>query len=510
MKLIKLSKIAMAVAAMTAAPAAFALTPAQIDDSTAKLWLSGASAPTASVYKGALTLCQGVSYKDAAGVTHTNPGAIDAHLYLEKPDAGKLPGGSGDRNAYACTVQTDDGRAGSLEGQKVVVFHTVEGGSFNAYAPHISIGGEVNPDLPTNLQRIANIEGLAAAGKCAAGAAESVNVDISGLLNPVGVYRNCDRTTQTWTAGQALRANVYATPDRPEGGLSDTEYVINKLNLNISTDLSIIGGEVGTNIGQAFGVATSYPMYYLLQQQDIAASKIAATCDDAPFTATAPNLTAACQPDLASGKYAQFVNVDNIGPLLDGSALGAPAGTKVNIARRTPTSGTQSSSNMRFLNKPCAAGPAGGFLNPARAVNSTAKVVFSESSSTGGVKTALTTATTAGELGMGVVSLENVPSGSGTDGKWAFVKLDGASGNSDAKQRANAIAGTYTFSYELVGFTAATAFTEGQDLVASVVSSLGNPGITDLTGLFITKDAGASGSNVSNLGRSGNSCQIAF
>ncbi len=510
MKLIKLSKIAMAVAAMTAAPAAFALTPAQVDASTVKLWLSGASAPTASVYKGVLTLCQGMTYKDAAGVTHTNPGAIDAHLYLESASAGKLPGGSGDRNAYTCTVQTDDGRAGSLENQKVVVFHTVEGGSFNAYAPHIKIGGEVNPELPLNLQRINNIEGLAVGGQCANGAAESVNVDISGLLNPVGVYRNCARTTQTWTAGQLLRGNVYAAPDRPEGGLSDTEYVINKLNLAVTTDLSGIGSEVGTNIGQAFGVAVSYPLYYQLQKNDIAVGKIANTCDDAPFIATAPNLTAACQPDLAGGQYAQFVNVDNIGPLLDGSKLGAAVGTKINIARRASTSGTQSASNMRFLNKPCATGTPQGALNPARAVNSTANVIFSESSSTGGVKTALTTATTAGELGIGVVSMENIPSGTGTDGKWAFVKLDGVSNNTDAKQRANAIAGTYTFSYELVGFTASTAFVEGQDMVNSVVSSLGNPGITDLTGLFITKDAGASGSNVSKLGRSGNSCQIAF
>jgi len=495
---------------MTAAPAAFALTPAQVDSSTVRLWLSGASAPTASLYKGALTLCQGMQYKDAAGVTHTNPGTRDAHLYLESAAAGKLPGGSGDRNAYTCTVQTDDSRAGSLEGQKVVVFHTVEGGSFNYVAPHITIAGEVNPNLPGNLQRISNIEGLAAGGQCAVGAAEAVNVDISGILNPVGVYRNCARTTQTFTAGQALRAAVTDAPDRPEGGLSDTEYVINKLNLDVTTDLGSIGSEVPTYIGQAFGVATSYPLYYRLQQNDIAAGKIAATCDDAPFTATSPNLTAACQPVLAAAKYTAFANVDNISPLLDGSLLGAPAGSKVNLARRAITSGTQSASNLRFLNKPCATGVAGGFLNPARAIHSTPKVVITESSSTGGVKTVLTTATTAGELGMGVVSMENVPSGTGTDGKWAFVKLDGVSNNTDSKQRAAAIDGTYGFWYEIVGFTASTAFVEGQDLVNAVVTSLSNPGITDLTGLFITKDAGVSGSNVSSYARAGNSCQAAF
>ena len=515
MKLIKLSKIAMAIAAMTAAPAAFALTPAQVDASTVRLWVSGASAPTASVYKGMMSLCRGVKYKDAAGNINTNPGAIDVHLYLESAAAAKLPGGSGDRNAYACTVETIDSRAGSLEGQKVVVYHTLEGGSFNAYAPHITIAGEVNPNLPANLQRIANVEGLAAGGQCAAAAPEAVNVDISGQSNSIGVYRNCARTTQTWTSGQALRALATDTPDRPEGGFSDTEYVINQLNLDVVSTLGAIGSEVPSNIGQVFGVATSYPLYYQLQKNDIAAGKLAATCDDAPFTATAPNLTAACQPNMAAAQYSAFVNVDNLGPLLDGSKFGAAAASKVYVARRTPTSGTQSVSGLGFLNKPCATGVAQGVLNPARAANSTATVIITESSSTGGVKTALTTATTANELGMGVVSAENVPSGAGTDGKWAFVKLNDVSPNvvngvADSFQRANAMAGSYGLWYELAAFTASTAFTEGVDLISALNASLGNPEITNLTGMFITKDAGLTGSNVSKYARSGNSCQVPF
>ena len=266
----KLNKIALAVAAVCASPAAFALTPAQVDSTTVRLWLSGASAPTASVYKGVLTLCQGMQYKDALGNTHTNPGAIDAHLYLENPGAGKLPGESAptgfsaDRMAYTCTVNTDDLRAGSLEGKKVVVFHTVEGGSFNYVTPHITIAGEVNPNLPGSLKRTSNIEGLSAG--CASGAAESVSVNISGLPNTVGVYRGCATTTQTFTAGQALRASVTLNPDRPEGGFSDTEYLMNKLNLNITTELGAIGSEVPTNIGQVFGVAVSYPLYAQLQK----------------------------------------------------------------------------------------------------------------------------------------------------------------------------------------------------------------------------------------------------
>lgn len=511
----KMTKIALALATLVAAPSAFALTPAQVDGTTARLWLSGASAPTASVYKGALTLCQGMKYKDAQGVTHTNPGTVDAHLYLESATLGKLPGGAGDRMAYTCTVDTDDDRAGSLENKKVVVFHTVEGGSFNYVTPHISIFGEVNPNLPGNLKRTANIEGLGATGKCAVGAAENVAIDLSGLSNTVGVYRGCSTTTVNFTSGQALRSDVYQAPDRPEGGFSDTEYVINKLNLDVTTELGDIGSEVPTNIGQAFGVGVSYPLYYQLQKNDIAAGTIADTCDDAPFTSAAPNLTLACQPNLPSQRYTSIANVDSIGGV-DGTLFGAaatPPGTshKIQLHRRAITSGTQSASNLRFLNKPCAIGVAGGALNPARVADGVGtNVVVTENSSTGGVKTGLTNATNAGEFGLGVVSMENVPAGSGTDGKFAFVKLNGTSPNSDVKQRANAMEGTYDMWYELVAFTAYTAFQEGIDLIAATNTSLGNPGITDLTGLFITPVAGVTGSNVGKGARIGNSCKPAI
>lgn len=500
----KLNQIALAVATLAAAPAAFALTPAQVDNSTVRLWLSGASAPTASVYKGVLTLCQGMQYKDAQNNIHTNPGTVDAHLYLESASAGKLPGSSGDRNAYACTVLTDDGRAGSLEGQKVVVFHTVEGGSFNYVTPHISIFGEVNPNLPGNLKRTSNIEGLAAG--CASGAAESVNIDLSGLPNAVGVYRGCATTTQTFTAGQALRASVTQNPDRPEGGFSDTEYLMNKLNLNVTTELGDIGSEVPTNIGQVFGAAVSYPLYAQLQKNQGIISTTAAdgeACDGV-------YASGACQPNMPATTYTKVANKDTIGGVA-GSLFGVTSfpGTsgKLQFHRRAITSGTQSASNLRFLNKPCATGEPQGAMEPARVANSTTRVAVFENSSTGGVKTGLTNSTNAGEFGMGWVSMENIPV-AGTD-KWAFVKLDGVAPNADAKQRQTAMDGNYSAFYELVAFTAHTAFPEGAELIAAVNASLGNPGITDLPGLFITPLAGATGSNVGKVYRAGNSCSPA-
>jgi len=499
----QLKQITLAVAALATAPA-FALTPGDVDSSTVRLWLSGASAPTTSVYKGVLTLCSGMEYKDAQGNDHVNPGSRDAHLYLESSSAGKLPGGAGDRMAYTCTVGTDDLRAGSLEGQKMVVFHTVEGGSFNYVTPHISILGEANPNLPGKLDRIANIETLATAGKCANGAAETVTVDISGKGNDVGVYRGCSKVTQNFTAGQALRANVTDAPDRPEGGFSDTEYLINKLNLDVVTDLGDIGSEVPTNIGQAFGVAVSYPLYAQLQKNDGLINTVAndgEACDGV-YT------TLACQPGITAQEYSTVANQAAAGSI-DASLFGGAATGKVNFARRAITSGTQSASNLRFLNKPCATGDAGGVLEPARVADSTTTFVVTEQSGTGGVKTALNAATGAGEFGLGIMSLENIPAPTATADRWAFVKLNTVSPNlADSFQRAEAIKGNYDFWYELMAFTAATAPQAGIDLLAAINASLANPELTNLRGLFLTPLAGVTGSNVAKGARFGNSCQV--
>ncbi|MDP3135023.1 MAG: hypothetical protein Q8N17_01650, partial [Burkholderiaceae bacterium] len=121
----------------------------------------------------------------------------------------------------------------------------------------------------------------------------------------------------------------------------------------------------------------------------------------------------------------------------------------------------------------------------------------------GDVKSSITAASTAGEYAIGVLSLENVPSGTE---KFAFVKLNSVSPNLDANQRQTAISGDYELWYELVGFTAGSAFSEGADLINGTIVALGDPTITDLTGLFVTKAAGVSGANVSSGAKLGNAC----
>ncbi len=493
----KLSKIALAVAALGMTPVAFALTPAQIAAGpTTYVWLSGASAPTNTVFRSVLSLCNGL-----AG----NGGTNDAHMYLES--TGTEPGrGSGDRVAYACTMSS---AAGSLAGQKVVVYHTVEGGSFNAYAPHLSMAGEPNPNgyLPGNIRRINNLALLGGGGKCAAGGAATTSVTLNGVAYPIGRYNNCsDTVTKTFTA--SLKGDAAALPGQsyPDGGFSDTEYLINQLNLEIGRGLSEIGSEVSTNIGQAFGVGVSYPLYLQLQKNDVAAGTLAANCDDG--SASAPNLTPACQPSLPAQRYTAVANRDSIGGV-DGSLFGGPAGSIVNLVRRVPTSGTQSASNLRFLSKPCATGIPQGALEPARVTDSTPTAVVTEQSGTGGVKSGLNTATGAGQFALGVVSMENTPAPTATTDRWAFVKLDRVSPNTDAQQRAEAMDGSYNFWYELAAFTAggsvSPASASGAALIAAVATTLGE---SDLKGIFATPVAGSSGPT-SKGARLGNSCQPA-
>ncbi len=495
----KLSKVALAVASVCAAPAAFALTPAQIAAGpTTYVWLSGNSAPSNGVFRSVMSLCNGL-----AG----NAGANDAHMYLES--TGTEPGkSSGDRVAYACTMASV---AGSLAGKKVVVYHTVEGGSFNAYAPHLSMAGEPNPNgyLPGNLKRVNDLAQQGGAGKCAAGAAATSSVTLNGVAYNIGRYNNCDLVTKTFTT--ALKGDAQGLPGQsyPDGGFSDTEYPINKQNLQIVSSLSAIGSEVATNIGQAFGVAVSYPLYYQLQKNDVAAGVLSAATCTTGFSAASPNLTLACQPNLPAQRYTAIANRDSVGGV-DGSLFGGPAGSIVNLARRVPTSGTQSASNIRFLAKPCATGISGGSLEPARATDSTATVTITEQSSTGGVKAALNTATGAGQFGLGVVSMENTPAPTATADRWAFVKLDRVSPNTDAQQRAEALDGSYTFWYEMGAFTAggsiSSASAAGNALIAAVNTSMG---AHDLKGIFATPLAGSSGPT--SIGaRAGNSCQPAI
>ena len=476
----KLNQIALAVAVACAAAPAFALTPAQIDATTVQLWISGATAPTASVYKGIRTLC---ADNDANGAPD------DLHVYTEKTDPNPGKSAAGKFYAYACTMGP---LAGSLDGVKTVVYHTADAGSFEAYTPHLFLAGEVNPLVPATLKRMKPVK---SGNTCAT----------STVLNATGdaTFTGCGVDTVTLAAN----ASPYGVPTLPQGGFSDTEYTLNQLNLGISKSLSDIGTEAPTNVGQGFGLAVSHPLYAALQKAQGIINTTAAdgeACDG-------NYASGACQPGINRQKYSSLVSAGSV-TNKDGSLFGAAAGSVIKVERRVGTSGTQSSSNAFFLNTPCASGLPGGGLTPAgtNTAGTTSynagKVQVRSNNGSGDVKTSLTNASTAGELAIGVLSLENVPSATE---KFAFVKLNGVAPNVDAKQRQTAIDGDYEFWYELVAFTAGSAFTEGADLINGAVVALGDPGITDLTGLFVTKAAGVTGANVSKGAKLGNACSPA-
>ncbi len=477
----KLKQIALAVAATCVAAPSFALTPADIDGSTVQLWISGATAPTKSVYAAVRSLC---ADNDADG------NADDLHVYLEKNPADaadQVPGKSaaGKFAAYACTMGP---LAGSLDGVKTVVYHTFDAGSFEAYTPHLFLAGEVHPLVPATLSRLNDI--TAGGSTCVTGLAPNTFVGCG--KGPVALASNVD---------------LFSTPTLPQGGYSDTEYTLNQLNLGISKSLGDIGYEAPTNVGQGFGLAVSYPLYAELQK---AQGFIATTAADGE--ACDGNYAVSCQPSINRQKYSSLVSAAGV-TNKDGSLLGAPANSVIKVERRVGTSGTQSSSNAFFLNTPCATGLPGGAKSPAgtNTAGTTSynggKVLVRSNNGSGDVKTQLTAASTAGELAIGVLSLENVPS---VSEKFAFVKVNGVSPNVDAKQRQTAIDGDYEFWYELVAFTANDAFSEGADLINGTVIALGDPSITDLTGLFVTKAAGVTGANVSKGAKLGNACSPAI
>lgn len=473
----KLRSIASAAALVCVAAPSFALTPAQIDSSTVQLWINGATAPTAAVYGAISKLCV------------DDNGNSDLHVYLEKTPAtatDAVPGKSaaGKFAAYACTMGP---LAGSLAGVKTVVYHTFDVGSFEAYTPHLVQAGEpVSTLISQSVKRLKNITTAA----CVPSAAVA------------NTYTGCGVDTVLTTPNTSL----FSLPTMPVGGISDTEYTLNQLNLGVSKSLADIGSEVSSNVGQGFGVALSYPLYIAMQTAQ--GLKTATACLDAAGT---PDLSVACQPNITRMQYSSLVSAGSVGDK-NAKVLGISTGGPLTVERRVGTSGTQSSSNAFFLNKPCATGLPGGELTLAgsNTVGSTTfpgGVTIRSNNGSGDVKTNITAASNAGTYALGVLSLENSPSATE---KFAFAKLNGVSPTTDSKQRQTAIDGAYEFWYELVAFTASTAPQEGVDLISSMVLALGDPNVTDLKGLFVTPLSGYTNADyptqVSKGYKAGNAC----
>jgi len=478
----KRNLIALSVAAAFAAPAAHALTPTQLTTlfsadptSVDQLWISGATAPTAAV-RGAVTkLCVDA---DANGV------ADDLHIL------GDTAGVSTKRvSAYACTLTST--------GKPTIVYHTHNGGSFEAYTPHLIVGGEVNPFIGSTVMAMKDIAG---------GLATCTTTDAVSPYNYVG----CGQKTNLVLAANT---SVNHYPTLPRGGFSDTEYVLNQINLNVALGLGDIGTESPTGVGQGFGLGASYKLYRDLQTDQFGATSACVS----GFSVASPNLTEACKPSVPAYKYMLVTNAGTAASK-DASLFnknwptaGTIAATSaLSVERRVGTSGTQSTSAQFFLNAPCGTGQPGGALTAAggNASGSTVLGVVTVRSNSGSGDVASALNSTAAYK-LGVLSLENTPATS-----WNWVKIDGVSPTDDtgadalniSKNRATSLNGSYKFWNELVGFVPASDSGEGAALISGIIGAWSDPALTNLKGIFPTVLTGATGATVSEWVKNGVAC----
>ena len=492
----KLKQIALLVAGLTVSAAAFAVpvTIAQIEAARVagqldQAWISGATAPTRTVYEGWVGSGAGVGCDAGSNTIFTNQGGTNV-----------VPGGLGNFLVYACT------RAGKIS----VLYHTLDGGSLNAYAPH-TVG--------TRLARLKYV-GSPTANTCVAAAASYV--DPTNADNNAAVFKSCalvgaavPATGPTPASNAANQTAVNAdsnSPNLPVGGFSDVEAALFPATIG-GGDVSSKGTEGNANVTQVFGVAVSTPLYRALQTAQGLADVNATTYDPA----VAPSITKAQYASIAAAGGAYQTDWQ---PLVGA----AGAGKKVVLARRVATSGTQASSNSFFLANPCAKA-LGADLGPAAVGDSSPTFEVFEGSGSGNVKTRLTTASNAApatnqEFAIGILSVENnwrddlLASNAATIAGYRFVKVNGVhpEAGDTANGRVTTISGAYEFAKELKNFTANTATGFGANVVNQITAALSNPPVAACAvlprGLALNPLAGSScgAAQVAKATNLGNNC----
>lgn len=476
----KFNKVFLAVAATLFAGQALAAPVTQAQINTARnqnnineTWISGASAPTYNVFQGFAAGCDAntlsVFYatpSSGSGANVSRPGASASSNFL----------------AYACS------RGGVVS----VLYHTIDGGSFNAYAPHIP--NDVDGDGVTGTTKLRRIAKLGSNNGCVPQVVTQNNPVLS-LTNQTAIpsFTGCAINTPANTAGEVATL--------PAGGFSDVEAAL----FGVSTEG--YGVESNANVGQVFGVATSTTLYRAMQvAQGIYASEAAAIAAD-------PDYLPANAPSISHIQYASIVS-----GTADASLLVPGSTAALTIARRVATSGTQASSNATFLRNPCNGDAViAGALQPIGLADSSAKVIVTEGSSTGNAKSALSGAGYA----IGVLSLENDWRADASSNGYRFIKLDnihpeapvaGSGQTRDVSARYTAAQGLYDFHMELKTFVAdSAAGTFGETVINDIVGAFPGLSCADVPrGLTLNPFAGSSctvGQVVARGSRNGNNCQ---
>lgn len=440
-----IKKIAFALAALSVSTmAAAGVTPAQIEAARGagtldQAWIAGASAPTKSIYEGWVKGCQA-----GTGSIFTSQAASSTAV---------TPGSLGNFFAYACTRGT----------RISVLYHTVDGGSLNAFTPFTN---------GTKLARVSYV-GNASCTKLATGYTDATNA-----ANNADVYKGCAQSgaavaldaTGVQTAANksanaaALAANPLA-PQQTVGGFSDVEPTLFPATIG-GGNVSSFGAVSNAFLGQAFGVAVSTPLYRKLQEvQGISES--------------GSSYSPALAPSLTKGQIASILQEGGAVQTAESwfPILGEDDGEKVIIQRRVDTSGSQASSNAFFLGNPCLGGSQ---LLPTSATVGNYQVTLNSGS--GNVKTNITTASNAAagsRYAIGVLSLENDPTvENAANNGYRYIKIDGSHPETGdvVNARAAAASGTYPFHMEMKAFVANSAPAGFQrTIVTTIVNALKNP-----------------------------------
>lgn len=418
----KIRQIAMFVSGLSFSAMSFAapVTPAEIDAARSnstlqQAWITGASAPTQTVYEGWVRGCD----------ANTNS------IFTTSGGTSVRPGSIGNYSAYACK------RGGIVS----VLYHTLDGGSLNAYTPH-TIGSV-----------LARVKFVGTGSGCSG--TPLTYVDNVNPANNADVYKSCTQvgsnlpstgaTNVTNSANATALAADPNAPQLPVGGYSDVEAALFSASIG-GGNVSSKGTESDAGVGQVFGLAVSIPLYRALQVAQGLADVDPSTFDPV----NAPNINSAQYTSLITPGGTQTWDV-----LLPGNT------NKVRIERRVDTSGTQSSSNAFFLKNPCSSG-VNQTLPPSDNTQNTSSYIVTLHSGSGNVKTAITTASNAvnavDQFAIGVLSAENNwRTDSSSSAGYRYVKVDGVhpeTGDTDRARR-TAANGDYKFHMEMKQFVRA-------------------------------------------------------
>lgn len=482
----------------------FAMTGAH---ATQWIWGSGSSSVTRSVYNAFVSNCT------AAGHTIYMSGDLaSADIYDELK---YRPGDSdtGDYFMYSCTIDgTKTATFNTWDGQVVNFYHTVAGGSFVAFQPHLPV--------PTPTKRINDaVENYCWPYTCPS------SCTLVGTSGGVTIYKSCPTTT----AFNSLR---------PDGGFSDVEDELWP-TLNQGTNFV----HKPANVAQLFGVAATLELYKAMQDKQKADGRMDLACVTGDFT------PGPCQPTISSAEYRSLVSTSALGNYhVDWTAIVGAAGTGkvVRVCRRVDTSGTQASSNAYFLENPCRQWNMQiGQLLPSTSASAEQEVIDNgflydvvENSGTGDVKSCLTnsnnlvsktvasnppagnyTSDATTTFAIGVLSMENYP---GASDKFKYLKLDNVSPNLDYKQRAAGAKGHYSFVMEMVYWGVPTSgigsgskastfnpVVNTEPFFTELAKDMASTTILDLTGLYISPAGGATpdGDKVGYGSKGGKNCQ---